>query len=479
MDTFTQTSTCGCSGKHSALSSNTPTRHHRDQHHHQRRQSVRSLALQPVSSVDLRTEDHGNLSLASLHIQALRPPETRLSTSAGGVASGTEDGRSRQFSDYPYPHGGGDCVPAAWNQNRGEQHTTEIGAVSKGENNKVNKSATISGLTSRKSSLKTRPETELEKGNRVVSRGRTPHYVTYGHSNQNQTSSQQNDVTDARRKEADSRGSLDPTATNGEFISRRPPPAAFRSKNGLRQQRERTSRERCRSGVTPAGGDITGQKVTSVARARRGKSAGDLRYCGRPCDACSIQKLQDWAKKLYVTRSASNQGQHPPGKNGGGGGGWGGGSGEGGQGADLAPVTRVTLPGRGLPKLTGLQHELDDPSYYDRRRLLQHEPDDPSYYDRHRLLQDTRSRQEARPHHHHHHHHQTPQGSRTTAVVRDPNMVRHVRLGGQLLRRQSRYNDGDNFSTEDEEEEDCRDLLETILLFEVCRGYIYWERRQN
>ena len=32
------------------------------------------------------------------------------------------------------------------------------------------------------------------------------------------------------------------------------------------------------------------------------------------------------------------------------------------------PVTTVSVPGQGLPKLTGLKHELVDPGYYDRHR---------------------------------------------------------------------------------------------------------------
>ena len=32
------------------------------------------------------------------------------------------------------------------------------------------------------------------------------------------------------------------------------------------------------------------------------------------------------------------------------------------------PITTVSVPGQGLPKLTGLKHELVDPGYYDRHR---------------------------------------------------------------------------------------------------------------
>ncbi|XP_076435425.1 uncharacterized protein LOC143275310 isoform X2 [Babylonia areolata] len=448
METFSQLSACGCGHrKHPTVPLTTKYQNQ----FHQRRQSVRSLALRPVAADAAQAEENsGSISLASLHIQALRPPEN----SASIITAGTEDEKSPRLGDYD----------AAW-QGNGSDYTygtrsAVVGKISAATADKINGVITESHA----SILKPKPRGSLKSAghereslkDRATSRHKdTPSYASHGSSSQNHSTAPSNKthdyVTGARAThETDPRDLRENLVTHGEFISRRPPPA-FRSKSVLRQQQQqqrqqRVGRERCRSGVTPSRNLSPGQQQTkaSAVRARRGKSAGDIRYCGRPCDACSLQKLQQWAKREENVKSATGEataGQHHSAP---------GGSPGGGHFADVAPVTRVSLPGRGLPKLTGLQHELDDPSYYDRQGQ------DSTATNSHPYPHKAGSRQDSRP---------APQGPRAVSVVRDRAMLRHVRLGSELLN--TRYNGDVNVDVDVLNNQDCQGLLETILVFEI------------
>lgn len=78
--------------------------------------------------------------------------------------------------------------------------------------------------------------------------------------------------------------------THGHFVSRKPVQSP-RTHSKMHQQGRWAGRERCRSGFAPSATLNQGGKGTmSATQARREKSAGD-RYCGRPCDACTVQDL--------------------------------------------------------------------------------------------------------------------------------------------------------------------------------------------
>ena len=289
MDTWTQTSNCGCSRKNSVVASSAKSPHH---HHHYHQHSNnnnshhrsntnnnnhhRSSSLRPLQR-PVELDGHnapggdsgGSLSLASLQIRAVRAPTVVTSSVApSDAALSPEAAHAAQGNPKDYPRG---------------ETASEFTAVAAGSTNTATHVCAGAGTTSdpsaaagRQNDVRDCLQLPPRRGDLVLTRAVTDTIVTHGH-----------------------------------FVSRRPAPGARLRKppDGQQQQQQqqrglRAGRERCWSGGVPPGGGVSGTSggggggsVPSATRSRRGKSAGDGKhYCGRPCDACSLQQFQNWVK---------------------------------------------------------------------------------------------------------------------------------------------------------------------------------------
>lgn len=293
METWTQTSNCGCSRKNSVVASSAKSPHHHsnnnnnNSHHRSNNNNNgrhRSSSLRPLQPVELDGQNApggdsgGSLSLASLQIRAVRAPTVVASSVApSDAALSPEAAHAAQGNSKDCPRG---------------ETASEFTAVAAGSTNTIPTTnvyagaGTTTAAAGRQNDARDCLQLQPRRGDLVLTRAVTDTIVTHGH-----------------------------------FVSRRPAPGARLRKppDGQQQQQQRglrAGRERCWSGgvVTaatagaPSGGEVSGTSggggggggggsVPSATRSRRGKSAGDGKhYCGRPCDACSLQQFQNWVK---------------------------------------------------------------------------------------------------------------------------------------------------------------------------------------
>ena len=289
MESWTQTSNCGCSRKNSVVSTSAK-RHH--QHHHQHNNATNhhhhSSSLRRLQPVELDVGgDSSSLSLASLRIKAVRAP-TIITSSAPSDFSLNENLVQGNSSDYPH----------------GERAAAEIAsdytAVARGGVPGTDSDDYGVGFPSE---LRGQGRDGVyaasvrETGSSYVYATSAPGAASDAATRRSGLTTE-SDVGDCLRRGDAMPRAVNDIVTHGHFVSRRPVPGARRSMTDIpqRQQQHRAGRERCRSGApASAAGTEDARKGWSATRSRRGKSAGE-KYCGRPCDACSLQQFQNWVK---------------------------------------------------------------------------------------------------------------------------------------------------------------------------------------